>query len=750
VPLSGASVGGAVGKAACLDSPGYTDKFSTGYTAPPDPQVAQLLGRMTLGQKIQQMQGVPLANGKSQYDDIQRSLDVELDASTTIRGYMYRDGPHGVNLDAKQIDRSSPTSYSTVFPVTVVRSASFDPELEYRVGAAMGDETAASRNTMLLVPCMNILRNPLWGRAQETYGEDTFHTGRMASAMTLGVQQYVAGCAKHFAANNIENGRMSQIAEMDEQTLRETYGRHFRMVVQDGGVACVMASYNQINGQKSTQNKHLLTDILRTDFGFRGLVISDWWAMPPVEQAIASDAAEAQANSATAVDAGLDIEVPWINNFAQLPGRVPEAQITAAAGRILEQKFRFKSALGKLGDSVQLSLTAPTTRLENGQITGNDAHLELARQAALEGMVLLKNDNATLPIKSDGSIAKVAVVGLKIPYTLRSTNPTNGVVDFARDIGLGDRGSSRVNADPTKTVGAFAGIQAAAAKRNVTVTASNSVDDAVRGADFVVVMVGNTPAVEGEEYSIPEGGDRKDLELPAGSDELVSQVAALGKLMAVVIQAGSVVDMPWLAAVPSVVMAWYPGQAGGTALGQLLFGDANFGGRLPVTWLNSLQELPIFHEPSNQTKMDYFLGYRYFDQHQLTPLRPFGFGLSYTTFEYSNLQVPCTTVSKQGVINVQVDIKNTGAVKGDEVAMLFVSFPETKAARRSVKELKGFYRVSLDAGQAKRVTIPVRVKDLDYFDMTANRWIIESGTVKIMVGPNAATLPLTDTVQVVD
>ncbi|HYQ18193.1 MAG TPA: glycoside hydrolase family 3 C-terminal domain-containing protein [Polyangiaceae bacterium] len=754
-PIAGSStvedISGPVTKAECPSNPTYRDTYSVGYQEQRDPRVEQTLKAMTTDMKIKQLQGVPLSNGQTQYTDIQRSQDVELDASTTIRGYMYRDGPHGVNLDALQADRKSSTSYSTVFPTTVTRSATFDPEIEYKVGEAMGDETAASRNTMLLIPCMNILRNPLWGRAQETYGEDTFHTGRMASAMTLGTQQWVAGCAKHFAANNIENGRMTQDAEMDEQTLRETYGRHFRMVIQDGGTACIMASYNLINGVKSTQNKHLLTDILRNDFKFRGLVISDWWAMPPAGQTFVSDAATAQANAADAVNAGLSIEVPWINNFAQLGAvvgtRVSNEQLDKAAGYILEQKFRFGAAYGKLGDSTPLSKKVPTSQLVDAQIYNED-HLKIAKQAAVEGMVLLKNESSTLPIQAG---KKVAVVGLRIPYTLQSTNPRQGTFDFAKDIGLGDRGSSRVNADPAQTVGAFAGITASGAKHTATVTASNSVDDAVNGADFVVVMVGNTPDVEGEEYAIPSGGDRTSLDLKSGQNELITQVAALGKPMVVVIQAGGIVSMPWLSSVPAVVMAWYPGERGGAALGDLLFGDESFSGRLPVTWSNSLDELDLFHDPSNRTHMDYFIGYRHYDNKGLKPLFPFGYGLTYTKFDYVAMQTGCSSVKKDGVVDVKVDIKNSGDKAGTEVVQVYVSFPTT-TARRSKKELKGFARITLAAGETKRLTIPVRVKDLDYYDMTKNAWVIDSGSYKFMVGPNAndESLTLMDTVNVVD
>ncbi len=741
--LGGATgMGGELVKTSCMDAV-YSDTFTPGYTAPADPAVQTVLNGMSLQQKAAQMQGTPPgpSTGKN-YDDIQRSPD---DTTANIRGYQYRDAGRGLNLDAKQTGREYANNYSTAFPSASARGASFDLDLEYRLGAAMGDETTASKNTMLLAPCMNILRHPYWGRSQETYGEDVYHLGRMSSAMTAGIQQYIAACAKHYAGNNIENGRANNNAQMDEQTLREIYGRHFEMVVKDGGVSCIMASYNSVNGVKATQNKHLLTDILRDDFKFRGVVLSDWWAMPGDQNF--PDSAVAQSNATGAVKAGLDIEVPWILNFAQLQaavtaGDLTPADINTSASRILEQKFRFKSALldGPIG------LKAPTTTLTQGSITNNMAHIELAREAAVKSMVLVKNANNNLPIKTDGTIKSIAVVGLKVPYTLQSTTPLSGTIDFAVDQPIGDRGSSRVNPDPAQVVGPAAGITAAAMKSNITVTTGNTAA-AAANADFVVVMVGLTPGDEGEEYAIQAGGDRASLSLPAMQDALVTQVAALNKPMVVVIQSGGIVNMPWLEQVPSVVMAFYPGMRGGQALGQLLFGEANFGGKMPVAWPKE-SDLPPFKDTATTTKMDYFLGYRYLDKNNITPIFPFGHGLSYTNFTFANLQVPCTDVTKNGVVNVTVDITNNTAVKGDATAFLFVSYPGS-TARRSVKELKGFYRVSLDGNQGKRVTIPLRIADLKYWNGDATgSWVVESGDVNIMVGPDAGNLTLMATLPV--
>jgi beta-glucosidase len=322
------------------------------------------------------------------------------------------------------------------------------------------------------------------------------------------------------------------------------------------------------------------------------------------------------------------------------------------------------------------------------------------------------------------------------------------VIDFPSNVRTGDLGSSRADADPTKSVGPTAGI-AAAAGAGITVVSTNTVP-AAGSADLFVVIAGLTPQDEGEEYT--GAGDRPSLSLDPKAntgvqDNLITQVAALGKPMVVVLEGGAAIDMPWLASVPAVVMAFYPGMVGGQALGQLLFGDVNFSGKLPVTWPTALTQLPTFNAGTTTT-MDYHLGYRYFDQMALTPLFPYGYGLSYTTFhQYSNLQVPCSDVTKNGVVNVTVDITNTGAVNGDEVAMLFVSYPGSTNGR-PVKELKGFTRVSINAGLTARVTIPLRIADLKFWNATASSWQVESGTVKIMVGPNAATLPLSDTLTV--
>ncbi|HXJ22780.1 MAG TPA: glycoside hydrolase family 3 C-terminal domain-containing protein, partial [Polyangia bacterium] len=419
-----------------------------------------------------------------------------------------------------------------------------------------------------------------------------------------------------------------------------------------------------------------------------------------------------------------------------------------------------------------------TTLDSNSSIQKNDqtdpaigaTHIQLAEAAAEEGMVLLKNDSNTLPIDRS-TVKKIAVIGASVQFSLQETgsqdcsnNGSSGCsIDFTTNVRTGDAGSSRVFSDPAKSVGPLAGIMGAAT--GITVTRYNKASDAISaGFDFAVVMAGLTSGDEGEEYT--GAGDRTtggiastshqvvlSLDPKVGSgtqNTLISDVAAAGKPMVVVLEAGGIIDMSsWYSKVPAVVMAWYPGMVGGVALGRLLFGDANFSGKLPVTWDTTLSHWPEFADPSGSTAMGYWVGYQYFD-HNGTTLSPkdgsfpFGYGLSYTTFSYENLEVPCSTVPSDGVVPVKVEVHNQSAVAGTETVFVFVQYPSSSVTNRAgtnYKELKAFYRVSLAAkgttGDAKQITIPLRVKDLKYWDTTMSGWAVEPGMVKVIVAPNA-------------
>ena len=771
-------------------------KYTDGYTPSKADQdvVKGLMGSMSLADKAWQMRGTKYgAAGQTQMSDTQRSRDVPVDSTTpTIRGFHYRDASRGVNFAEDysghlltagvEPGSSTPVGWATAFPVSMARGAAFDLDLEYAVGEAIGDEMMAAKETLLLAPCMNILRHPLWGRAQETYGEDAFHIGRLSSAMAIGVQQHIAANAKHFMAYDIENGRDQNNMTLDEQTLREIYGRHFRMAVQDGGVASVMASYNRVNTEKATISHHILTDVLRTDFGFQGFVLSDWWAMDPqVDTSRQTSYYAAQA--VKGVQAGLDVELPWSLNFqtlesnVQTGGSISTGDIDTAAARVLLQKVRFQSWDPSRGT---YGLGSPKTKFDqrNGKIVyGCDGHIDLARKAAIESMVLLKNSGKTLPISS--SVTKVAVLGATVPFETQNnsgnskSSKTTTVVDFAKDARTGDLGSSRVFSNPKLEIGPFQGIHdtrpsgtdvVTSGAPIDTVTAAQKIgdDSNVSSADFIVVIAGMTAQDEGEEYTL--AGDRSSFALDAKQDPkvhpetvniqntLINAVVALGKPMVVVLEGGSIIDVPWLEQVPAVVMAWYPGMVGGDAMGRLLWGQYqgdqyNFSGKLPFTW-GRLGDYPQFTGDNKTTNADYYLGYRYFDKNNITPVFPFGYGLSYTSFEYSNLQIGCTEMSQGAVMPVYVNVKNTGDRPGDEVVFLFASFPNSTATRRTtIRELKGFARVNLAAGQEKQIMIPVRLKDLDYYDQDKGQWVVESGAITIGVGGDPSHL-LTASVKV--
>ena len=682
-----------------------------------------------------------------------------------------------MNLNASGDGKSD---FSTAFPVASARGAAFDVDLEYKVGLAVGDELLASGNTMLLAPTVNILRHPAWGRAQETYGEDSFLLGRLGSAFVMGIQRYAGACVKHYAANNIEDGRASMNGIIDDQTLHEVYGRHFEMIIQEGGASSVMAAYNLVNSVHSTQNSVLLTDMLRTAFGFQGFVLTDWWAMngsgaPPC----CNPGSAADSLAQQSVNGGLDMELPWLYNYLELPSLasqgppngVDPSKLRIATARILEQKYRFHA-----DKTNGYGLTSPFSVYDGtGSIGNNDqtdpaigmSHTTLAELAAEESMVLLKNQNNTLPI-SRSTVKKIAVIGATATFSLQQTScqdcdsSLNCSTDFTQAVRTGDCGSSRVFSDPKKSVGPLAGILAAAS--GISVTRYTSASDAMKaGFDFAIVVAGLTAGDEGEEYTgagdRTTGGEKTltyapnlslDPKVNAGQNTLITQVAALGKPMVVVLEGGGIIDMPWFAQVPAIVMAWYPGMEGGTALARLLFGDVNFSGKLPVTWDTNVSHWPQFGpDASGKTQMGYWVGYRYFD-HQGTTLDPsmgsfpFGYGLSYTKFSYENLQVPCTTVPPNGEVDISVDVYNEGSVAGSETVFVFVQYPGTSVSNRAgatYKELKGFYRVSLApmgmTGAAKRITIPLRVNDLKYWNTSQSKWAIEPGTIKVVVAPNA-------------
>ncbi len=733
--------------------------LAPGYTAERDPRVAAWLAAGTTGDLVVEMQGTfSPGSGDPDYQDISRSPDTTLADGTVIRGYLFRDGSRGVNLDAGQKNRPNDgRNYSTAFPAESVRGAAWDLELEWELGEAIGDETMASLNDVLRGPHVDLVRHPYWGRAQDAYGEDPFHSGRLGSAFTAGVQAHVLACAEHWGAYNVEQGRNDFDAVVDEQTLREIYGRPFEMLVKDGGAGCVVAADNEVNGEKSAANAHLLRDILKGDvtqggFGFRGFVATDLFGGPGGQ--MQPSEAEGESVALDMVNAGLDVEIPFTMHYTHLPklveqGRLDLSVLDDALGRILEQKARFAAALA----TDPYGRGASSSTLTGGSLDANPAHLALAERAELESAVLLANGPAQAPaLPIPPGVRTVAVIGAEVPfYLVSSLGPTSCgqeptrtcTFHFATDVALGDRGANGVNADPAQSIGPFDGIRAAAAPRGVNVIQGTSATDAAN-ADFVVVVVGLTPGDEGEEYTIANGGDRASLDLPANQAELVSDVLALGKPTAVVVESGSIVNLPWLSDAnqnQATIWAGYGGMHAGAALGKLLFGDANFSGKMPLAW-PAESALPPFTDGDDEVVMSYWFGYRDYDRRlrqgeAVELVFPFGHGLSYTTFAYSHPVVPCAEVTPDAVLDVTVDVVNTGASDGDEVAFLFVEGPPSASEPRAVRELKSFERVHLPAGATQTVELPLRIRDLRHWSGDANgSWVLDHGDYTVLVGPS--------------
>jgi beta-glucosidase len=664
------------------------DAGSDGGALTIDQRVNAWLSAMTLDEKIDQMHGLEVGT----INDLYWTAD---NMRLGIPGFRMVDGPRGVRAGT-----------ATTFPVGMARGATWDPPLETQVGEAMGLECAAKGCNVLLAPTINVVRHPAWGRAQESYGEDPAHIGPMGAAFIQGVQQHVIASVKHFAVYSIENTRYDVNVTVDERTLREVYLPHFQKTVQVGHAGSVMTAYPSVNGHWCSENAHLLHDILDGEWAFDGFVESDWVL--------------GTKSTTPAALAGLDIEMPAGILFGQplqqavMNGQVPESVIDEAVSRGLRKKLEFH-------------LDAPPT--VDPSVVESPRHTQLTLQVEHEGLVLLKNANATLPLDR-ATIGSVAVVG-----------------PLADTVNLGDTGSS--NSVPTYAVTPLQGIQDRAMGVKVShvvgPTLSAADQAAIMGAGAAIVVVGLTYEDEGEYEGVGmPGGDRHDMSLQIAADEemLVQQVAMLNPRTIVVLEGGSaIVVRPWVDAVQSLVMAWYPGMEGGHAIADVLFGDVCPSGKLPITIPRAVTDLPPFDDMDNSVTYGFLHGYRYVDAMNETPEFPFGFGLSYTSFGYANLALGSATLSPSGVLTATFDVTNMGSVAGDEIAELYVA-AQNSSVTRPPREVKAFQRVHLSPGQKTTVTLSVNAQDLAYWDVTKSAWVLEPIAYQVQVGSSSRDLPL--------
>jgi beta-glucosidase len=655
----------------------------------------EILAQMTLREKVQQMSGdIPFLIGAPA---MARAYNTEpIPAGENLRlgipGIRFSDGPRGVVM-----------YHSTCFPVSMARGASWDVELEQRIGDAIGVEARAQGANFFGGVCINLLRHPAWGRAQETYGEDSYHLGEMGAALVRGVQRHIMACIKHYACNSIERARFKVNVKADERTLHEVYLPHFKRCV-DQGAASVMSAYNKVNGDYCGHNRNLLTGILKEEWGFEGFVVSDFIF--------------GIRDGKSAAMAGLDIEMPFTLHYGRKlerlvrKGRVPEALIDAAVFRILRQKVRF-SRVGERG------------RYRKEVVAGPE-HLALARQAAEQSAVLLKNDpwdgRPLLPLEP--SVRRIALLG-------RLADSPN----------TGDGGSSMVR--PPQVVTPLEGLRQRFPELELVYANGDDAEEAARAAhtsDLAILVVGYTHADEGE-YVAPvpmiakgKGGDRCSLRLSARDEALILRTVAANPRTVVVLEGGSaIITEPWREQVPAILMLWYPGMQGGIALANLLSGDANPSGKLPCVFPRSADQLPFFDPDADEIEYGLYHGYRLMDKRSEIPAFAFGFGLSYTTFALDHLQVEKALTGVEGTLQISAQVRNTGSRTGAEVVQLYVGCRQS-AYDRPLKELKGFCKIVLQPGEEQQVTFDLQARALAVWD---GGWVVEPGAYQAWVGTSS-------------
>ncbi|MFE6820941.1 glycoside hydrolase family 3 C-terminal domain-containing protein [Streptomyces sp. NPDC057690] len=631
-----------------------------------------------------------------------------------IPAVLLTDGPHGVRRirpEAKgfSFEASLP---ATCFPTAAALGSSWDEELIFRVGEALGDESRASGVGVLLGPGMNIKRSPLCGRNFEYLSEDPALTGRLAAALVRGIQSRGVGASlKHFAANNQETDRMRVSAEVDERTLREIYLAGFEYVVKQARPWTVMAAYNRINGVHAAEDPWLLTEVLRSEWGFDGLVVSDWGAV---------------VDPLVALSAGLDLQMPGSNDAtteriveAVEQGELDEAVLDQAVARVLRLAQRAASGAADVPPAADI-----------------DAHHALARTAAVESAVLLKNEASILPLDPH------------VPMTLAV------IGEFARSPRFQGAGSSKVNA--TRVDNALGcidlvagggvkltfspGFSLAGQEEEDGTLLAQAVAEA-SAADVAVLFLG---LPEGEES---EGFDRDHIDLPASQVRVLEKVAEVNPNVVVVLSNGGVVrTSTWDHHARAVLETWLSGQAGGGAVADLLFGRANPCGRLAETIPVRLQDTPAYLDfPGSGSSVSYgerlYVGYRHYDAREAEVAYPFGHGLSYTTFTYSDLSVSAMGEGSDVEVCVEATVTNTGVLAGKEVVQLYVGDP-VASVDRPVRELKAFTKVLLSPGESTSVVFTLRARDFSFFSPQHSRWAFESGDFTLAVGASSRDLRL--------
>lgn len=624
---------------------------------------------------------------------------------------MVSDGPHGLRKQRVDDDGAgvNQSIEAVCFPSACALACSFDRDLIFRLGQALGNECQAENVGVLLGPGTNIKRSPLCGRNFEYFSEDPYLASNIAASHIKGVQSKKVGSSlKHFAANNQENRRMSVSAEIDERTLHEIYLAAFETAVREARPQTVMCSYNKINGVYSSQNKYLLTDVLRDKWGFDGLVVSDWGAV---------------CNRPQGVAAGLDLEMPSSHG-------VNDAKIVEA----VKNGTLSKEDLDKAVENVLKLVDSYVQNHDDDAVWDKNADHALSVDIASQCMVLLKNDDRILPLQKN---RKIAFIG-----------------KFAEKPRYQGGGSSHINSFKVTSA-----LFAAEKYTNVSYAQGYGTDDDVidtalineavelaKNSDTAVIFAGLTDLFESE------GFDRKHMGLPECQNELIRRVAAVQPDTVVVLHNGSPVEMPWIENVKGILETYLGGQGVGEAVCDILFGRINPSGKLAETFPKKLSDNPSFlNFPGDGDTVRYsegiFVGYRYYDYKDMDVLFPFGHGLSYTTFSYSDLKLYAKNITDRDSLTLSVTVRNTGHVAGREVVQLYVRDVESSVVR-PVKELKGFEKIELAPGESKVIVFTLDKRAFSFYNDKTHDWFVESGDFEIMIGSSSRDIKLSSSIHV--
>ena len=665
---------------------------------------ADLIAKMTLEEKASMCDGL----------DFWHSQPID---RLGIKSVGLNDGPHGIRKKgdpdaAKKGETDLLKGVPAIcFPTASATACSWDVDLIREMGEALGDECRKERVSVLLGPGTNIKRSPLCGRNFEYFSEDPELAGEMSAAFINGVQSKGIGTSlKHYAANNQETRRMTVNTVVDERTLREIYLRPFEIAVKKAQPWTMMCAYERLNGYYCAENKWLLTDVLRNDFGYENLVVTDWGAE---NERVPGLKAGNELEMPTSSGEGTRLIVEAVNS-----GELEEAVLDHAVDLILDMVDKSVKTLGEY-------------------TYDPDAHHEISKKIATQCMVLMKNDGNILPLKKEQKIAVIGEMAKKPRYQGAGSSLINPIkLDNAYDT--------------LKTMGVnFEYAQGYSTEKKNKITDESFIAEAVekaKNAEVALLFIGLTDEFE------TEGNDRKHLGIPPLHNKLVEEVLKVNRNVVVVLSGGASVEMPWADSVPAILNQFLTGQAAGSAVCDILYGEVNPSGKLAETYPMALEDnSSANYFPGTSVSVEYregvYVGYRYYDSANIPVRFPFGHGLSYTSFEYSDLKLSADRIKDTDTLTVTFKIKNTGSCDGAEIAQLYVSDVES-TIYRPVKELKGFKKVFLKVGEEKEVSIELGKRAFAFYNVDAHDWQVESGEFKILVGASSRDIKMEASVNV--